>query len=506
MRHTQCPDRWNRSAARRVRAGVVLVARAGAAALVGWIAAAGAAGQPCGSEGQRLFPADAETDDRIGQAVAVSADGMTLAVGAPLDHVGSVFDAGSVLIYVKSGSAWVFQGRLTASDLGADDEFGTSVALSADGNTLVAGSPYDNRPGIADGGAAYVFTRTGTAWTEQAKLIGGSTGAYGQHYFGSDVAIAADGDTVAVGAPRWNQGSRGEEGAVYVFTRTGTAWAQAALLRADMGGTGDRLGASVAISSDGSLIAAAASSDDTDVLPSALNVGSVSLFRKAGSAWAPLTKVWAADGEAGDSFGTDVALSGDGSTLAVGMAFDTTPGGAGAGSVRIFTAPGWGQQAALTSADPAHSENFGISVSLSHDGGKLLAGCFGDTVSGQIQAGSVTVFGRSGGAWAGQGKLISGNPMIGDVFGISTAISADGKTIAVGEYKDDTGLIDTGSVWVFGAGCAADLNCDGVADFTDYLEFLNLFDAGDLRVDFTGDGVVDFSDYLEFLNFYDAGC
>ena len=183
---------------------------------------------------------DGAASDEFGVSVAISGD--TLVVGAHGDNDNGT-NSGSAYIFTRSGTlAWTQQAKLTASDGAADDEFGGSVAIS--GDTVVVGAVWNDDNGT-DSGSAYIFTRSGTAWTEQAKLTA-SDGAADDN-FGNSVAIS--GDTVVVGA--WHDDDNGtDSGSAYIYTRSGTAWTEQAKLMASDGAADDEFGDSVAISGD----------------------------------------------------------------------------------------------------------------------------------------------------------------------------------------------------------------------------------------------------------------
>ena len=163
-------------------------------------------------QGPRLVPGDGLTAGDFGKAIALSGD--TLVVGAPGTSIGTRGAAGSVYVFVRSGTTWTQQGeRLVGADISSGGEyFGWAVAAS--GNTLLVGSQGARSPNVRQG-AAYVFTRSGTTWTQQGARLVASDGAT-EDRFGWSVALA--GDTAAVGAPQSGEGS------TYVFTRSGTAW------------------------------------------------------------------------------------------------------------------------------------------------------------------------------------------------------------------------------------------------------------------------------------------
>jgi nucleoside-specific outer membrane channel protein Tsx len=166
--------------------------------------------------------------DSFGWSVAVS--GSTAVVGAYFKN----HSTGAAYVFVRSGTIWSQQAELTASDGARQDSFGWSVAVS--GSSAVVGAYSRN----SNEGAAYVFVRSGTIWSQQAELTA-SDGASGD-FFGYSVAIS--GSAAVVGA----QGKNSFTGAAYVFVRSGTIWSQKAKLTASDGASGDSFGHSVAIS------------------------------------------------------------------------------------------------------------------------------------------------------------------------------------------------------------------------------------------------------------------
>jgi len=225
----------------------------------------------------------------FGYSVALSADGATFAVGAYMERSNAtgvngkrarnISDlSGAVYVFTRTDSVWSQQAYIKASNTGEGDLFGTSVTLSADGGTLAVGAESEdsNATGVngnqadnsaSDSGAVYVFTRTGSAWSQQAYVKASNTGAVDT--FGRSVALSGDGSTLAVGADsedsnasgiNGNQADNTREGsgAVYVFTRTGSVWSQQAYVKASNTGAGDWFGHSVALSADGETFAAGA--------------------------------------------------------------------------------------------------------------------------------------------------------------------------------------------------------------------------------------------------------
>merc|ERR1711991_96342 len=178
-----------------------------------------------------------------GRSVSLSSDGNTMAIGGP----GDAITQGAVWIFTRTGSVWSQQGTaLVGTGFTGIANQGTSVVLSSDGNTLAIGGPFDN----SSQGAVWIFTRTGSVWSQQgAKLVG--TGNVGFAYQGTSVSLASDGNTLAVGGPVDNS----SQGAVWIFTRTGTEWSQQGAKLVGTGAVGASQGTSVSLSSDGNTLA-----------------------------------------------------------------------------------------------------------------------------------------------------------------------------------------------------------------------------------------------------------
>jgi hypothetical protein len=198
--------------------------------------------------------ADGAEGDRFSYSVAL--DGDTVLVGAYRDDVGANIDQGSAYVFTRSDSSWTQQAKLTADDGAASDYFGYSVAI--DGDTLLVGAVSDGAINF-NPSSAYVFTRSGNTWTQQAKLVA-DDGAPND-YFGASVAL--DGNTALVGAYGDDVGVNGHQGSAYVFTRSGSTWTQQAKLVAGDGAITDRFGFSVTL--DGNTALVGAYGDDVGV-------------------------------------------------------------------------------------------------------------------------------------------------------------------------------------------------------------------------------------------------
>jgi hypothetical protein len=373
-----------------------------------------------------------------GMSVALSADGNTVIVGGPgpnnadRERPASTGPAGAAWVFTRSGGVWRQQAKLVGITSGHEGGLwsqGASVAMSADGNTAVVGGPSDN----GATGAAWVFTRSGNAWTQQGnKLVGSGAREpslpLGQ---GMSVALSADGNTAIVGG--W-----GAEGA-WVFTRSGGVWSQQGKKLIGRGAVGKASqGMAVALSADGNTAIVGGWSDNS-------KTGAAWVFTRSGGVWTQQGKKLVGTDAVGNARqGMSVALSGDGNTAIVGGPGDnpwerSTPFGLGAaGAAWVFTRSEgvWTQRGnKLVSRAVGR---LGTSVALSADGNIVIIGGFAE------EGGVALVFTRSASQWTQDKKLV-GTAAIGK-SAPSVALSADGSVVMLGGSNDNGGV---GAAWVF---------------------------------------------------------
>ena len=376
--------------------------------------------------------------DLFGWTTALSGDGRTLVVTAYDEDSSAVFlngdqsdnsatDAGAVYVFVAGESGWSQQAYIKASNTNNFDRFGSSLALSADGNTLAIGAAREGSDSVGVGGdqsntgatgsgAVYVYVRSGTVWSLQAYVKASNTGA--QDEFGHALALSADGSVLAVGA--LGEASAGDgvnadqtnndapdAGAVYIFTRNAGAWAQRDYLKASNSDAEDRFGHAVALSADGTFLAVAAPGEDsaatgingdrTDNSASGTGgaqsgAGAVYVFVDDNGQWLEDAYIKASNTDADDLFGSTLDLSADGELLAVGArredsnAIGVDPPGESdnsaedSGAVYVFNREigQWAQRAYLKASNTDRTERFGGSLSLSADGFVLAVGAEGE--------------------------------------------------------------------------------------------------------------------------------
>ena len=373
----------------------------------------------------------------LGASVSLSADGNTAIVGGPDDSSAS----GAVWIFIRTDGVWNQQGpKLVGSGAVTIGGYlvsqGSSVSLSADGNTAIVGGPGDT----LNAGATWVFTRTGGVWSQQgSKLVGIDAVGHlsGGASQGGSVSLSADGNTALIGGRDDNIGV----GAVWVFTRTGSAWSQQGPKLVGSGAIGMSVqGISVSLAADGNTAIVGGSRDSS-------GTGAAWVYTRTNGAWNQQGSKLVGSGVVGLGAhqGTSVSLSADGNTAIVGGPLDSS----GTGAAWVFTRTNniWSQQGPkLVGTGWVWFSRQGSSVSLSADGNTALIGGPNDNVG----AGAVWIFTRTNGDWSQQGnKLVgSGASTIGNnVYqGSSVSLSADGNTAIVGGPNDSSGA---GAVWVF---------------------------------------------------------
>lgn len=403
-----------------------------------------------------LQASDAAAGDVFGAAVALSRDGNTLAVGADLKSSGGLLEAvpaaGSVYVYTRTPGGWREQARLLAPVPTSGSGFGHSLTLSDDGSRLAVGAPFESHTAARAGGSlagdqgvVYVFERNAGGWDQPARLLASSAASF--DWFGISLSFNGAGDVLAVGAHRHDardaQPARTDIGAVYVFARTAAGWAEEGALTAAHSVDGAQLGKSVALSQDGQTLAAAAH---------ASGLGAVHVFGRDGAFWRERAVVVAANATPRNPLGSQVALSADGTTLAVGA---SAPEGTearlrSAGSAYVFVNEGgaWRQTARIRASNSRAGDAFGERLSLSADGRALAVSAVNESSAARglggeqgdasaLAAGAVYVYSRQGLHWTQTDYVKSSRTRTGDQFGSALALSGDGRQLAVGARLED---------------------------------------------------------------------
>jgi hypothetical protein len=313
--------------------------------------------------------------DFTGGALALSGD--TLLVGA---HRGGAVASGLCYTFVQSGETWTLQAMLKGSQVTKNDAFGKSVDLQ--GDTAAIGDPEEGVNAASRTGAAYIYSRTGTLWSEDTLLL--ASDAQPDDDFGW--AVALDGDTLAVGAPLDDNAAGPHAGAAYIFVRTGTDWTeQAKLIASDASGE-DRFGYSIALHGETVVVGAESDSHGPE-----FDAGSAYVFVRSGTTWSEQAQLTATNPKASDLFGSSLSLDAD--RLAVGARGDKVAGQNLAGSVHVFERSGtvWSLTQHLKETNPTFNNGFGNALALSSE--RIAVGCGGAEYHGTPNAGAAYVFG-----------------------------------------------------------------------------------------------------------------
>lgn len=383
---------------------------------------------------QKLIATNGQANDLLGCAVAI--DGNTAVVGAHKDRSGSNNKPGAAYVFVRSGNAWIQQQELNAGNGENGDRFGYRVAIS--GDRIVVGAPTSAINNRVNQGSAYVFVRSGGVWSLQQKLIADKGKA--DERFGISVAIK--GDIIAIGAPYTNVGANESQGAAYLFTLTGAVWTQQQKLTASDGTANNIFGCSVAIGNDTLVVGA-----EYAHIGGNGDQGSAYIFTRSGASWSELQKLTANDGEANDSFGGGLSISGD--TLVISSRFDKVSNPSRIGSVYVFKRAGgnWLQQQKLTGEAGGGNEGFGVSVSVSDN--RIAVGAFNFDVGTHPSQGAVFIFTSANGVWTQSQKLTSDDGASNDYFGYAVALSTNALVVGA-VFKPVANKVDQGAVYFFG--------------------------------------------------------
>jgi len=382
---------------------------------------------PLGMQIADLRASNADAGDQFGLALALSRDGTTLAVAAPTEASAATgidgdqsdntaVDAGAVYLFTREASGWTQQAYIKASNTEANDQFGWAVALSGDGNTLAVGARHEDSAAVgingsevsnaaANAGAVYVFVRTGTTWTQQAYIKASNTGA--SDNFGAALALDDGGDTLVIGAAQEDSASTG------------------------VGGNPN---------------------DET-----AQDAGAAYVYARAGATWSPAVYLKATNADAGDAFGWKVAISGDGSTIAVGAPKESSASAmqpsdnslSQSGAIYIYRRAGatWSADQLVKASNPELAANFGYSVGLSQDGATLVGAAVDEAGAARgFNGGSSMQSATSSGAaylsigtpYQAQAYAKASNADPGDDFGWSVALASDGSTFAAGAPNEQS--------------------------------------------------------------------
>lgn len=443
------------------------------------------------STGRTLIPhsiVEAQFQQNLYRLLAVDTNGDPVLQSDTANAVG--LDASGLIQYIK------------ASNTGGDDKFGRQMALSADSTTFIVSAYGEASDAIgvdaeqtdnssSRAGAVYVLSRDGDSWVQQAYLKASNTESLDS--FGDSLTISADGNTVAVAAAYEDGGASGvggdqsdnsqtNSGAVYVYTRNAGVWSQQAYIKASNPLINDNFGVSTKLSADGDFLYVGSPKEDSgSVLDvgDTNNAGVVYIYSRSGEVWSQSGYIKPDSVQINMGFGFDLALSDDGTTLAVGGSTEksavpddpTDQSLTLAGAVWVFTGSdnSWSQQAYLKSSHPDTGDRFGRAIDLSNDGDFLVVGSHRDDSGSAVDAsdnsmsdsGAVFVFARNAGVWSQQAYIKPQAISAGSRFGFDVEFSSQGAWLAVGAHHEnssssayggdplDSAAVKSGAVYLF---------------------------------------------------------
>ena len=425
-------------------------------------------------------------------------------------------NSGAAYVYVKSGGVWAPEAYLKASNADAGDRFGINdVTISDDGNTIAIGTGNEdsNVTGVSttassdntgtSSGAVYIFSRTGSSWTQEAYIKATNTGI-SDRFANVTLDLSNDGNTLVVGAGSEDSDAttvNGDQfndlssnsGAVYVYNRSGSTWSSTAYLKAVNNGSSDTFGSDVVISGDGTTIAVAAENEGSNATTingdgsNDLNntSGAAYIFTLSGGVWSQEAYIKASNNDASDFFGTALDLSNDGNVLVVSaLREDSTATGVSTtasadnsgdetGAVYAFSRSGstWTQDAYIKAPNPNDYDKFGDQLALSADGNVLAISTWGEDSNAQTingdqsdntasDSGAVYIYTRGGTVWAYQSYIKASNADSFDSLEY-VSLNSDGTTLAAGSHFEqsnatgvttasaDNSLFAPGAVYIF---------------------------------------------------------
>ena len=392
------------------------------------------------AEEAKISAPDKTTTDVFGASVSLDGNGLRMAVGAQNLDINTVTAVGAVYIFVRTNNSntWSFEAKLIATDRLSGDALGSSVALSGDGLRVIAGTVFSDPGGTTDAGAAYLWVRSGTTWTQEAKFTASDKLAI-DHY-GWSVTISNDGSRVAIGAPSADS-TVVDCGGVYIWLRSGTIWNfEVKLVTSDKVASG-YFGISVAMTPDATRLVAGAYNTAPG---SVAGAGTAYVWSRSGTTWTQEAILSASDKAAQDNFGICVSITTDGTRVAIG-AFQADIGGiTDCGAIYVYSRSGttWTQEQKIAPSNSVTTGNFGRLFKISPDGLRIYAG--------QPVSAAMYRWLRTGTSWALEATMLASDNLSTSNYGRCASISLNNERVAIGAYSANVGAITScGAVYSY---------------------------------------------------------
>ena len=379
---------------------------------------------------QRLVPTNSSIGSEFGviHPMQYALNSTMLAIG--LNAARPVSDpVGAVLIYKLIDGVWSQDALVTASDPASNDSFGYSLSISEDGLHLVVGARGEDSSGSTDNGAFYYFTRSGSTWTQQQKVLPPEgMGSDTRMEFGTSVKLSSNSNVLFVGAPARDGSGLSDAGKVYIYTRSGSTWTYSTSIVSSDLSIQDSFGWSLDLSMDGTTLVVGAPGESINYTGTPFNNGAVYIFTGSGTSWTQQGgKLNASDPGTGNNLGLKVAISSDGNT-AIAAAPSWNSSNIGSGAVYVFTRSGttWSQLQRLNVPSLTGNEDYYRGMSLSPDGNTIVVGAHGADISPYDASGAVYVYSKSGSTFSLVQTILPDDAVSNTRFGLATVLNSTG--------------------------------------------------------------------------------
>ena len=268
----------------------------------------------------------------MGRGLTITPDGTRIVTGALWESTGSLLYHGRGFVFKRTGTTWTQEAIILASDKAHTDNLGLACSIDDTGTRLAISAYQADSGGFTDCGKVYVFTRSGTTWTQEAILTASDKSATG--YFGRSAVINSTGDRIVIGAIGAAPSGVAGCGQIYTFTRSGTVWTQVDILAPSIKNTNANFGIGLWLSPDSSLLLVGAHGTTVDGI---INAGVVYVFRRNGTTWDEQAILSASDKVAELKLGVFQSATSDGSIIATSSYFADPNGIIDAGQVYTYT-------------------------------------------------------------------------------------------------------------------------------------------------------------------------
>jgi hypothetical protein len=375
--------------------------------------------------------------------VKMTADGTRLLVGAHNETVTGSLGAGRAYIFVKTGSVWSQEAVLSASDKAAYAYFGLAGDISSDGTMVAIGCPYLTVGANDYVGKVYVFTRSGSTWTQQYTMLASEVIA--RNGFGYSIAISQDKSRMAIGATR-SASNTYRPGKVYIYRDNGGSWVEEQVISPGISNNSG-VGEAIAMTPDGTRIIIGARNEYIYV--NGTTYGVIYIYVRTGTTWALEFSTPGVVASHARTMGFSVAINDAGTKVVAGTQwFSNTHGNQGCIIVYKRTGSTWTTEAKIYETPPTSEAYFGYCVRMAASGNKIVVSSTGSTVSGKGNSGKIHIYRFNGTSWVLMSTINATDTEVNSYFGHKMGHDAEFNTLAVGTFQDAGGFADSGKVYI----------------------------------------------------------